>query len=273
MILSPQKIKTFQDVIWSFYKNEKRHFPWRTTKIPYRILVSEIMLQQTQTERVREYYRRFLRKFPTLKALSRAKLAEVLIVWQGLGYNRRARFLWQLAQEVVKSHKGRLPSKPEILITLPGIGSYTAQAISVFAHNQPCPLIETNIRSLYIDYFFADQRIVKDSEVLPLVVATIDHQNPREWFYALMDYGSKLKKNNKSVNARSAHYVRQLPFEGSRRQLRGLIIRELSKERFLKVKKILLKTKKDRLEVESVINDLQKEGLIQKSRNRICLTQ
>jgi A/G-specific adenine glycosylase len=273
MALSSKKIEHFQALIWNFHKNQRRDFPWRNTTIPYRILISEIMLQQTQTDRVIGYYKRFLRKFPTFKALSQASFSEVLIEWQGLGYNRRARFLWELSRQVTQLYKGKLPSSPETLMKLPGIGSYTAQAICVFAYNQPHPLIETNIRALYIDYFFKKKSLIKDSHILPFISATIDQGNPREWFYALMDYGSALKKKDRAVNKRSAHYVRQSPFKGSRRQIRGMVLKRLINAKALSLKNLVDQIQKDAQLVESVITDLVIENMIESFRGKLRLKQ
>lgn len=271
MTLTLKKIKKFQSVIWAHYHEHGRDFPWRRTKNPYRILVSEIMLQQTQTDRVVGYYKNFLQKFPSCKSLSRAPLADVLIAWQGLGYNRRARFLWELARTVSKTLRGRLPKTPEELETLPGIGSYTGRAVSVFAHNQPHVLIETNIRSVYIHYFFADETEVTDRQLLPLIEATIDRENPREWFYALMDYGSWLKKHDRSVNKKSAHYVKQAPFIGSRRQVRGLILKALALKKPLDIGSIREESGHDNAYIMSVVEDLVREQMIERVKGSVRL--
>ncbi len=221
-------LREFKRTVKSFARKSRRDFPWRNTNRPYRILVSEIMLQQTQTDRVIGYYHAFLKKFPTIKALAEAPLAEVIAAWQGLGYNRRARFLWQLARVVTEEHRGKLPKDPELLLSLPGVGRYTAHAVCVFAYNQPLAMIETNIRTVFIVHFFRGKRgAIHDRDLMPLIERTIDRRNPREWFYALMDYGNYLKKQHKQINKRSVHYARQAAFEGSRRQLRGFILKHL----------------------------------------------
>lgn len=187
------------------------------------------MLQQTQVVRVLEKYPEFLKKFPTVEVLARASLTDVLRVWQGMGYNRRARFLRDSAQKIFSVHKARVPKNEAELFSLPGIGHYTANAILTFAHNEPRVFIETNIRRVFIHHFFNDRSEVADSEILPLVEATLDTKNPREWYYALMDYGAHLPKLvRKNSNTQSKHYVKQSRFKGSLRELRGKIIRSLN---------------------------------------------
>ena len=210
--------KAFKKIIWDFYKKNKRDLPWRKTRDPYKILVSEIMLQQTQVIRVIPKYRAWLKKFPTLGKLAATPLADVLVAWQGLGYNRRAIALHRLSQVI-----NQLPKNPIELEKLPGIGPYTATAVCVFAHNQPHAMIETNIRRVFIYHF----SIFHDREILNMVQKTMDVRNPRDWYYALMDYGSYLSTQVENPNRRSAHYVKQSKFEGSFRQIRGEVLRLL----------------------------------------------
>lgn len=228
--MKSKKVAAFQKQIGEFYQKQgRRDLPWRKTKDPYKILVSEVMLQQTQAARVIEKYPEFLRAFPNIEALAGTSLANVLRVWQGMGYNRRARYLHDTAQAIVRDHKGRVPKTEPELRALPGIGHYTANAILAFAHNEPCVFIETNIRRVFIHRFFGDKREVSDKEILPLVEVTLDTKNPREWYYALMDYGAHLPKDaRKNPNRQSKHYTRQSMFKGSLRELRGKIIRSLA---------------------------------------------
>lgn len=213
--------------MYQHYHKHQRPMPWRRAKNPYRILVSEVMLQQTQVERVLVKYPEFLRAFPDLLSLAKAPLAEVLRVWQGMGYNRRAIALKKLAQLVIQDYQGKLPLDPEELVKLPGIGRYSASAIYTFATNKPACFIETNIRRVYIHFFFGDRDGIKDDEIMPFVEKTMDSMNPRDWYYALMDYGVKLKKEVANPNRRSAHYAKQSKFEGSSRQVRGMILKTL----------------------------------------------
>ena len=213
--------------VWKYWKEHGRHdLPWRKTKDPYRVLVSEVMLQQTQVPRVIEKYKEFLKKFPTVRALAKASLSDVLKVWSGLGYNRRGKYLHDAAKEivVVRNIKEALASH------LPGVGPYTRAAVRVFAYNEPDILIETNIRTAFIHHFHSNvlQNVrVSDAEILPLAQKAAEGQDPRKWHWALMDYGAYLKRSGVRNNSRSAHYTKQSKFEGSLRQVRGAILREL----------------------------------------------
>lgn len=239
-------IPEFQQSILSWYRENRRSFPWRETTDPYRILVSEIMLQQTQTDRVFPKYTAFLEAFPTARSLAEAPLADILEKWSGLGYNRRARFLQQACQAVVNENGGVFPHIPSELEKLPGIGPYTARAVACFAfsgaHPEAVePFIETNIRSVYIFFFFKNDKdaggtpeSVSDARILRLVADSMpsaDVVSPREWFYALMDYGAMLKKKVVNPNRRSSSYTKQSRFEGSIRQARGVILRQLVKNK------------------------------------------
>ncbi len=185
------------------------------------------MLQQTQAERVAGFYRPFLKTFPSFKALAQAPVREVLSAWQGLGYNRRAILLHRLAGEVMQRYRGSLPSSTEELKKLPGIGSATAGALLAFAFNRPAVFIETNIRAVFLHHFFPRKINIDDTQLLPLISLTVDTERPRIWYWALMDYGVFLKKKYGNPSRRSAHHVRQAPFEGSDRQLRGRLTRLL----------------------------------------------
>lgn len=255
-----------------------RHdLPWRsplrklrrteTIFDPYRITVSEIMLQQTQVDRVISKYKAFLKSFPTVRALAKASLAQVLASWSGLGYNRRAKFLHQMAQVVVKEHKGKFPTTIEELQKLPGIGPYTAGAIYAFAYDKAVPVIETNIRTVYIHHFFPKKTAISDKELFPIIERTIQHKNPREWYWALMDYGSYLKSTGIKNNSKSKHYTKQSKFEGSKRQIRGAIMRELLKGSKTKAQ-IVKAIDKEKEKVQIVLEDLVKEGMIAKEKGK-----
>lgn len=215
----------FKSAVYAYYRSHSRSLPWRETYDPYRILVSEIMLQQTQVERVREKYAAFLEVFPDFAALGAAPLTEVLSLWQGLGYNRRAVSLHNCAKTVVERYGGTLPPCVEEMERLPGIGHYTARAVAAFSFGIPAAFIETNIRSVYIHHYFQDREGVKDSEIMPLVEQTLDVSDPRQWYYALMDYGAMLKKTHGNPNRKSAHHARQSPFQGSNRERRSMILK------------------------------------------------
>jgi len=225
--LSRERIAEFRAAILDSYRGNPRNFPWRETTDPYEILVSEIMLQQTQTERVVPKYLAWLSRFPDARTLAEAPFSRVLEAWIGLGYNRRARFLQETCRIVCETLGGVFPSDPDELDALPGIGPYTARAISTFAFGLPNVFIETNIRSVFIFFFFADRESVSDAEILAHIEATLPPDDPRTWYYALMDYGAALKKTVQNPGRKSSHYTKQSPFEGSLRQARGAAIRVL----------------------------------------------
>jgi A/G-specific adenine glycosylase len=218
-------ISAFQKKIYAYYKKEKRSLPWRRTRDPYKILVSEVMLQQTQASRVTEKYTQFLKRFPTVKELAGSETREVLKVWQGLGYNRRALMLLHTAKIVVSYYKGIFPKTYEGLMTLPGIGPYTGSAIMTFAYNKPQVMIETNIRAVFIHFFFPHTKKVSDKKLIVFIEKYGDYKNPREWYNALMDYGAMLKRTEINPSRKSAHHVVQSKFKGSQRQVRGAIVR------------------------------------------------
>jgi A/G-specific adenine glycosylase len=240
-------------------KNGRHDLPWRLTSDPYRIMVSEVMLQQTQVPRVLQKYNEFLKKFPTVRSLAKAQLKEVLKVWSGLGYNRRGKYLHDAAKLIVQKHRGKVPQDFAALRALPGMGPYTASSIRVFAFDLPDILIETNVRAVYIHHFFADKKAVSDEQIIPLAheAATGNPPagGPREWHWALMDYGVHLKKLHKNPARRSRHYVRQSKFEGSLRQIRGAILRDLSHGGSLDAHK-------HDARFEKALLTLQKDGLI-----------
>ncbi|MDP3788610.1 MAG: hypothetical protein Q8Q60_04845 [Candidatus Chromulinivorax sp.] len=218
----------FQKLIYDFYAKNKRSFIWREEITPYKIVISEIMLQQTQTARVVPKFEAWLQKFPDFTTLAQASNHDVLSAWQGLGYNRRGLALLKIAHIVTSEYDGNLPNDPTILETFPAIGPNTAGSICAFAFNNPIVFIETNIRTVYTDTFFKGQCEITDKQLLPLIAQTMDYNNAREWYYALMDYGVHLKQNLPRINAASKHYTRQSKFIGSKRQVRGVIIKILT---------------------------------------------
>jgi A/G-specific adenine glycosylase len=260
--LSREVIQRFRAKVYAHYHATPRPLPWRETVDPYHILVSEIMLQQTRVERAIEKYREFLAAFPDFTTLAEAPLREVLYVWQGLGYNRRAMALQEAAKMVVNDFNGVLPETQEHLRTLPGIGVYTAGAIAAFAFHQPVTFIETNIRTVYIHCFFQDRQDVKDSEIMPLVQATLDRSNPREWYYALMDYGVMLKRTHTNPSRKSAHHSRQSRFEGSDRQIRGKVLKLLLRKPLSGKKEIFRELQEAPQRLERILEGLVKEGFI-----------
>lgn len=270
--LGTDEIAEFRQRICRYYERHGRVLPWRRADDPYEILVSEVMLQQTQVERVIQKYSLFLKEFPDFPSLAHCNLRDLLGVWQGLGYNRRALALQRTSRIVMDSFDGCLPDSNEQLVTLPGIGPATAGALMAFAFEQPVVFIETNIRRVFIHSFFAGRNAVKDSEILPLVEETLDRDRVRAWYYGLMDYGVMLRSKEPNPNRRSAHYQRQSPFEGSNRQIRGLILKALVNTRHMTPDEIVasLETNPDR--VRKVVRDLLEEGFLVRTGDRVSLS-
>lgn len=260
--LSLKEIQGFQSAILDFYHLESRSFPWRETRNPYSIMVSEFMLQQTQTNRVLIKYLEWHTRFPTIESLAKASLSDVLSQWVGLGYNRRARFLHESAKLILQDYAGVVPKDPDILDSLPGIGPYTARAISTFAYGIPHTFIETNIRSVFIFFFFSDVPSVDDKEILLLIEQTVYLEDPRTWYYALMDYGSVLKKKIKNPNRKSKHYTKQSKFDGSLRQARGSVIRHLGIYGKDSLESIAIKENLPLKRIIEAAKALQNEGMV-----------
>lgn len=254
-------------------QSPRREMPWRQigadgTIEPYIVLVSEIMLQQTQVGRVLPKFEAFVRQFPSVSELARASLADVLRAWSGLGYNRRAKYLRQAAQMIVRDFGGRFPTTVQELSKLPGVGVNTAGAIIAYAYNQPTVFIETNIRTVYIHHFFHDQNDIPDSAILEKLQQTLDREHPREFYWALMDWGTELKRQQGNLSRRSRHYTKQTTFKGSLRQLRGQVLRELTASS--KSQAVLQATINDE-RLADVLENLQVEGLITKKKQHYYL--
>jgi A/G-specific adenine glycosylase len=267
--------QNFRRLVWQHYKKHGRHdLPWRLNVDPYAIVVSEVMLQQTQVERVIPKFNAWLSTFPTWMALAQAPVADVLRLWQGLGYNRRALNLQRCAAAVAAEHAGVLPRDEEALRALPGIGPYTAAAVQAFAFNVPVVMIETNIRGVFLHHWFADQTNIADMQLLPVVEKTVDTKKPREWYWALMDYGSYLKKTVGNPSRRSQHHVQQSAFEGSGRQVRGAIIRVLTIKPVVSEKVLHRLLAKEGIVAERVpvaLTQLEHEGFIMRDQKRKTL--
>ena len=274
--LSVNEIKEFQKKILRFAAANYREFPWRNTVDPYEILVSEVMLQQTQTERVVPKYAEWLAAFPTVQALAKASLTDVLTHWSGLGYNRRARFLQQAAQIVVQEYNGKFPTDATLIDELPGVGEYTAKAVACFAFGAKEVFIETNIRTVFINEFFqntsaavdsvdvTNKNGIDDKTIIPLIEQTVYEKDVRLWYYSLMDYGAHLKKQLVNPNRISKSYTKQSKFSGSLRQARGAIIRQLTKVKTATVEEIAAQEKIDVQKLQQAAELLVKEKMIVK---------
>ena len=262
-ILSAEEVSDFRRTVYQNYHEAGRDFPWRNTVNPYEILVSEMMLQQTQTLRVVPKYEVWLNRFPSAADVASAPLSEILQYWSGLGYNRRAVFLQKACTVVCKLYSGIFPQSPDELEKLPGIGPYTARAVAAFAFSRPEVFVETNIRSVFIFFFFKNStEKVSDTDILPLVSRTLDKEHPREWYYALMDYGAELKRHIVNPNRRSREYSRQSAFEGSLRQARGAILRQLVQNGKMSLEEIAQAEHIDMDRLQQASDKLLREGLI-----------
>ncbi len=269
-------------MLQKFYQENKRDsLPWRKTKDIYKILLSEVMLQQTQVSRVLIKYKEFLTKFPDVQTLANAQLRDVLTLWQGLGYNRRAKFLHE-ASKMIEAAKPTELKDYHFLCSLPGVGQSTAGAVFAFTQNKPVVFIETNIRAVILHHFFADiteEKVpdIKIREVLEKLIAMVSKDfGPRDFYYAMYDYGTHLKQTlgtqRKALHQKSKSYVKQSTFQGSRRQLRAFILKTFleigSRKNFKKVLiERVLKTKPEVLsqykkeDVEILIEELDKEKM------------
>jgi len=253
-------IQKFRRDVWNYYRAHGRNdLPWRKTTDPYKILVSEVMLQQTQVPRVIEKYKSFIKKFPNVRALAKAPLSEVLKEWSGLGYNRRAKYLRDAAVMIVNEHSGVFPHEYPSLRAIPGVGQYTANAVRVFAFDEPEVLIETNVRTAIIHHFLGRKNNIEDEEIERIAAQTAVQQDPREWHSALFDYGAHLKQLGVRTNLQSAQYIRQPKFQDSIREARGEVLRQLHEGKQPKgaVTKLSL-----------ALKGLERDGLIRKEKGK-----
>jgi A/G-specific adenine glycosylase len=265
----PASLANFRKLVWNHYRKHGRHdLPWRQTADPYKILVSEVMLQQTQVERVMPFYKNFIKQFPTAKRLASAPLSDVLKAWQGLGYNRRAKMLHQAAKELAnKPPSGTRLNLVENLEKLPGVGPYTARAVAAFAFNHDVVFVETNIRTAVIHHFFLRRKKVSDKEIEEILTRLRQGASAgeaREWYAALMDYGAYLKKSGVKLNTKSKHYTKQSKFTGSAREARGAILKELSRGAAAAPRLLGLLGDDRRPQLATALSALEGEGLIQK---------
>lgn len=261
----------FQEVVWEKARELYRDMPWRRDTRPYYVLVSEIMLQQTQVDRVIPKFEAFIAAFPDIATLAGASLAEVLTLWSGLGYNRRAKFLHEAAKKIMTEYEGIFPETYEGLVSLPGVGVNTAGAILAYSFNKPAIFIETNVRTVYFQHYFEADEIVPDKDLKIIVEQTIDKEHPREWYWGIMDYGTFLKRQGVGRNDKSQHYKKQSALKGSVREVRGQIIKALASE------DMPLKVLRDRLEADErfpiALDGLLRDGLVGETDGQLHLAR
>jgi len=267
-------IQKFQKTILNWHKENRRSMPWRNTKDPYKILVSEVMLQQTQVARVFPKYKEFLQEFPNIQALAKASDKKILKAWAGLGYWRRALSLKKTAKKILKEHKGKFPANVALLESLPGIGPYTAKAVACFAFQNKDAFLDTNIRRVYLHFFFPRKKNVSDKEILKIAQKAVWKKNPREWHYALFDYGAIVLKDKK-INKQSKHYARQSKFAGSFRSFRTKVMRFLLDQPRQTATagkiQLLLKKEQSPYPPEKILASLVKDRLVKKKRSSYSL--
>jgi A/G-specific adenine glycosylase len=265
--ITTQRIQSFRAKLLRFYRTQGRDLPWRRTTDPYCICVSELMLQQTQVERVLPKYQAWLANWPDWAALSRATNRELLAAWSGLGYNRRALYLGKLAQAIMTKYKGAMPDEAEQLRALPGIGPYTANAILIFAFNRPTITIDTNIRKVLL-YEFGLPAGTPKRELEALAQRALPRGRARDWHNALMDYARiRLPRRIPSIPALS----RQSRFEGSLRQIRGEIVRQLTSRKSVTVSRIAKALGRSEEDVRRATEALQRDGVVVLSGKSIRL--
>ncbi len=248
-----ERMEKIQKKILSWYAQHKRSLPWRQTTDPYKILVSEVMLQQTQAGRVICYYDRFLEKYPTIKALATARKRTLLKLWSGLGYNSRALRLQELAKFLMEKNNGEMPRRYETLESLPGIGPYTAAAIMAFAYNKEAAAIDTNIRRVLIHELKLPESISME-KLKKTALRLVPKGKSRLWHNALMDYGAlHLTAKKAGINP----VYKQSPFQGSDRQIRGKMLKKLIQRKQLKLRNLSRREQR-------IVVAMEADGLVRK---------
>ncbi len=254
----------FKKEIMKYYRQNGRHdLPWRHDTSPYSIVVSEIMLQQTQVARVIEFYNKWMKMWPSFCDLASAELHEVLKVWKGLGYNIRAIRLHKLSKEIIEKYNGVFPCNFEDINKLSGIGPYTAGAIMNFSYKKATSIIETNIRRVYIHHYFYNKQNIDDKVLCPVIMQTMNQANPQVWFWALMDYGSSLPKILKfNANRQSKHYTKQSKFQDSDRFFRSKILSTVVENKLISIEEIFSILGNDKERSSKIVNKMIKENIL-----------
>lgn len=270
--ITPQKLHELQTEILTWYDKHKRDLLWRKTRDPYAILVSEVMSQQTQINRVVSKYEAWMKRFPTLESLAEASLRDVLFHWSGLGYNRRARNLKKAAEIIVIEHGGEFPRTVSELKKLPGIGEYTASAIACFAFDEQIAVVDTNVRKVVLTKFISVQpnagsgRTLSDKEIQAIAKELLPPGKAYEWNQALMDYASAMLRKEKIF------IPKQSKFQGSNRYYRGQTVKILLEERELSITSLQKRLEKDREAVEKIVTALEKEGLVKRNKHMVSIS-
>ena len=282
-------IQEIQQTILQWYKKNGRQLPWRQTTDLYRILVSEMMLQQTQVDRVIPKYYAFLEQFPTVSSLADAQTAEVLKMWSGLGYNRRALYLQKCAQTIKYKHNGKFPETTEELLAIPGLGKYTAAAVQSFANNKDVVVIDVNVERIFKRIFYGK---IEAAEAIAWHILPTNES--RNWHNALMDIGALFcaaknpkcalcpakaccaAANNKERIEATWKKRKVVPFKNSDRIVRGTILKLLTTKNGQEQDQIYKQLieqdiKREKEKFEEIIVQLEKDGLIKKEKNMLSL--
>lgn len=303
-IIMQKKQTQLIQYILLWYTKHGRDLPWRHTSDPYRVIVSEIMLQQTQVSRVIEKWQEFIAAFPTVQDLATASTADVITVWKGLGYNRRALFLQKTAQAVVAEYGGTFPKDLDALKALPGIGDYTARAVLSFAFDEPVPMMDTNHRKLYMRVFFdawvGDRELLEKAEDVITFLQRMDADGKTppnlaykgrditwHWNQALMDFMSAVTRKDEDtlvqqfistypeiIDPKKKKKKKTLPFKQTDRYIRGRIIDRLREEERVSIRAIVTQLSEFPKErIETNIQNLVSEGLIERVKQSIILAR
>ncbi|HEX2030106.1 MAG TPA: A/G-specific adenine glycosylase [Actinomycetota bacterium] len=263
-----------------WFQPRRRAYPWRDRPTPYRVLVSEVMLQQTQAARVAPAFRAFVRRFPSVRSLAAASREEVLRAWAGLGYNRRAVALSEAARAVVRDHGGRIPRRVDELVRLPGVGPYTAAAVAALAYGEPVAAVDTNVRRVVVRHRLGvEAPVATAGEVERAARRWIDVRRPGDWNQAVMDLGREVCRpvprcvacpvaascrfspdGRRPVRTRRAPAA---PFEGSSRQLRGAVVRALLGRSPLTLRALSAAASRPLEEVTAAVRALRRDGVVE----------
>jgi A/G-specific adenine glycosylase len=277
----PSRRRIGAKALRAWYAPRRSAYPWRETRDPYAIWVAEVMLQQTQASRVVHAYRDFLVRFPTVRALATASRRDVVRAWDRLGYNRRAVWLSEGARAIVREHSGRVPRDPETLRMLPGVGAYTAAAVSSIAFGEPVAVVDTNVRRVVARvHLGVDGRQADTRAVWKLAQSWLDPDDPVTWNQAVMDLGRKVCRPQplcdvcplarvcafRTSGAMATHGpASKEAFQGSSRQVRGAIVRALRSHEALSPRRLAAETGFGAGRVEAAVEGLEADGLVERS--------
>lgn len=270
---SIEDVMAFRASVLDLYAREGRNFAWRRTTEPWAILVSEVMLQQTQTDRVSPKYEAWMARFPDAASVAAAGLPELYESWRGLGYNSRALRLREAARICASRYSGQPPADENLLLELPGVGRYTARAVLAFAYGLPTVFLETNIRAALIFSFFPGKENIDDRELEQTAALVLDRDDPRTWYQALMDYGAWIKRREPNPSRRAAGYSRQARFEGSTRQARGAVLRAIADSGRLDLRLFAAESGIDYGRLRTAALGLERDGLVKASGDQVGFTE